>query len=91
MKITLTITKKTPVHITFQVFVNGGLSGSLILRNEEFNQFCEIMQPDRIRDDEFRGIDNTLNKVCNAENTRVKCRPPCKYCYGGEIITPSKL
>jgi len=49
-KITITITKKTPVHITFQVFVNGGLSGSLILRNEEFDDFTERVKPEKIRD-----------------------------------------
>lgn len=54
MKISITITKKTPVHITFQVFVNGALSGSLVLRNEEWEQFMAILQPDRIRDDEYR-------------------------------------
>lgn len=48
MKIILTLTKKTPVHTTFQVFVNGGLSGSLILRNEEWEQFCELIKPERI-------------------------------------------
>lgn len=50
MKITITIIKKSPVHITFQVFVNGALSGSLVLRNEEFSQFMEVLQPDKIRD-----------------------------------------
>lgn len=28
-------------------------------------------------------------KLCNAENTGVKCKPPCNYCYGGETITAS--
>lgn len=26
---------------------------------------------------------------CDAEKNGVKCRPPCKYCYGGETIVPS--
>lgn len=51
MKISMTIFKKTPLHISFRVHVNGGLSGSLTLRNEEFEQFCEIIQPDKIYDD----------------------------------------
>lgn len=50
MIITITVTKKNPIHITFQVFVNHGLSGSLILRNEEWGQFMAILQPDKIRD-----------------------------------------
>lgn len=28
-------------------------------------------------------------KPCNAEKNGVKCRPPCKWCYGGENMTPS--
>jgi hypothetical protein len=73
MKITLTINKKTPVHITFQVFVNGALSGLLVLRNEEFEQFCEILQPDIIRDDEYRPkqkIDCEKHGVSETDNGR---------------------
>ncbi len=51
MKISVTITRKTPVHITCRLFVNGGLSGELILRNEEWVQFMEILQPDVIREE----------------------------------------
>lgn len=51
MKISITIKKKNPAHITFQVFINGGLSGELILRNEEWEQFMEILQPNEIRDE----------------------------------------
>lgn len=31
----------------------------------------------------------TKEEKCNAEKNGVKCRPPCKTCYGGAIITPS--
>lgn len=48
MKITLNIIKKSPSHIAFDVFVNSGNSGQLTLRNEEWEQFCEILQPDGI-------------------------------------------
>lgn len=54
MKITITITKKTPVHVTFTVFVNGARSGELVLRLEEWEQFMEILQPDTIRDESQR-------------------------------------
>ena len=50
MRLTLTITRKTPIHIHLDVHINHGRSGSLILRNEEFEQFCEIMKPDKIYD-----------------------------------------
>ncbi len=50
MKITVTIMKKSPIHIHFNVFVNGALSGSLVLRNEEWEQFMAILQPEKIRD-----------------------------------------
>lgn len=51
MKISITISRKTLSHIEFRVFINGTLSGNLILRNEEFAQFMEILQPDKIRDE----------------------------------------
>lgn len=51
MKITITVYRKTPIHIEFRVFVNGALSGSLVLRNEEFEQFMAILQPNKIRDE----------------------------------------
>ncbi len=54
MKITVTITVKTPMHVTFSMFVNGGYSGSLILRNEEWEQFMSILQPDKIRDESIK-------------------------------------
>lgn len=50
MKITVTITQKNPAHITFDVFVAGARSGSLVLRNEEWQPFMEILQPDKIYD-----------------------------------------
>lgn len=50
MKVSIQITKKTPVHIYFDVFINGARSGGLILRNEEWEQFMAILQPDTIRD-----------------------------------------
>jgi len=51
MKITIDILKGNPAHITFGVFVNGAKSGDLVLRQEEFHQFMEILQPDEIHDD----------------------------------------
>jgi len=33
----------------------------------------------------------TKEEKCNAEKNGVKCRPPCKTCYGGAIITPSTI
>jgi len=51
MRITINILKGNPAHITFDVFVNGGNSGTLILRQDEFHQFMEILQPDEIHDD----------------------------------------
>lgn len=50
MKITVQIEKKNPVHITFGLFVNGGKSGTLVLRIDEWSQFMEILQPDKITD-----------------------------------------
>lgn len=50
MKISFTITNKTPVHISFSIHVNGGYAGSMTLRNEEWVQWCEITQPDKIYD-----------------------------------------
>ena len=51
MKITINIIGGNPAHITFDVFVNGARSGELILRQEEFHQFMELLQPDEIHDD----------------------------------------
>lgn len=36
-----------------------------------------------------KDMPNTKEEECNAETNGVKCRPPCKLCYGGEILTPS--
>lgn len=51
MKLTITIKRKTPIHITFALFVNGSLSGEFVLRNDEWEQFMAIIQPEAIRDD----------------------------------------
>lgn len=51
MRITITITKKTPVHVTFYIFVNGGRAGEIILRNDEWQYFMELLQPDKITDE----------------------------------------
>jgi len=51
MKISVTIIERNPIHTTFRVFVNGGLSGKLILRNEEYEEFITRIKPDRIRDE----------------------------------------
>ena len=51
MKISLTITKKSPVHIGLRVHINGGLSGNLVLRNEEYEDFIARVKPERVYDD----------------------------------------
>jgi len=50
MKITLTITDKNPVHIRFNVHINGGLAGNLTLRNEEYEDFISRVKPDKVYD-----------------------------------------
>ena len=78
MKISITITKKSPVHINFQVFVNGALSGSLVLRNEEFRPFMAVLQPDIIRDNL-----NNIVKKCESDGMTYTSIPPqlrCKNC-----------
>lgn len=58
MRISITITSKNPVHIRFNVFVNGALSGELTLRNEEWSQFMEVLQPDKIYNNTRKDDDN---------------------------------
>lgn len=51
MIVTVTITKKNPIHINFNIHVNHALSGSLVLRIEEWEPFLSLIQPDKIWDD----------------------------------------
>lgn len=51
MKLSITIIEKNPIHTTFRVFVNGGMAGKLILREEECGEFITRMRPDVIRDE----------------------------------------
>jgi hypothetical protein len=44
MRFRFVIDNVNPVHTRFRVFVNGGLSGSLILRNEEWNDWLNTME-----------------------------------------------
>ena len=48
MKITFTITSQNPVHVSFNIHVNGGLAGSLVLRVEEFEEFRRLLKPSKI-------------------------------------------
>ena len=50
MRITITITERNRMHIRFGLFVNGAHSGQICLRQEEWNAFMEILQPDTIYD-----------------------------------------
>lgn len=43
MRIHLRIDDANPTHTRFTVFVNGGNAGQLCLRNEEFDDFAEIV------------------------------------------------
>jgi len=52
MRITLTVTQRNPAHTTFSIHINGGLSGSLILRNEEYGDFIDRVNPDKIYDED---------------------------------------
>lgn len=43
MKITIATTKKG-THEHFELYVNGAHSGSLVMRNEEFQEFLDILE-----------------------------------------------
>lgn len=50
MKINIKIINGNRAHITFDVFVNGARSGQLILRQEEFYEFTDMLEPEEIDD-----------------------------------------
>ena len=50
MKITMRIEFENPVHSKISVWVNGGLSGDLILRNEEVEDMIRLLKPEHIWD-----------------------------------------
>lgn len=72
MKISITITKKSPVHIGLRVHINGGLSGTLVLRNEEYQDFIDRIKPNRVYDD--KGNCAFADCKCHLNNI------PCKEC-----------
>lgn len=43
MRIHLRVTDSNPAHTRFIVFVNGASAGNLVLRNDEFQEFREIV------------------------------------------------
>lgn len=55
MKITLHITRKTSRFTFFKLFVNHEIVGSHKVRNESFEEYCDIMEPDRIYDPKLLG------------------------------------
>lgn len=58
MKITITIHQKSPVHTGLRLHVNGALSGNLVLRNEEYDDFVMRIKPERIYNNVRNPIDN---------------------------------
>ena len=50
MRTSITITDINPVHTSFAIFVNGARAGSMVLRNEEFQPFLEMVKPDHLYD-----------------------------------------
>lgn len=51
MRITVKKENITPVHTTLRVWVNGALSGTLVLRNEEVDFIIGRLQPSEIEED----------------------------------------
>lgn len=49
MRIHLRVEVEDPGHTTFTMFMNGGNCGTLTMRNDEFNEFRDILTPDRYR------------------------------------------
>jgi len=44
MKIHLKINSSNPRHTRFTVFTNGANCGTLIMTNEEFKRFCDLLR-----------------------------------------------
>lgn len=51
-------------------------------------QHVEVGKGVTISSENFHEMQSNIPS-CSAEITGVKCRPPCKWCYGGETISPS--
>ena len=47
-KYTFTVSKKTPVHITFRVHVNHAYAGEITLRLEEYQHFYDSLKPEKV-------------------------------------------
>lgn len=58
MRITLTITRKTTAHVFVKMHINHELVGEHKIRASDFEQYCEIIQPDRVYDPKI------LDKKC---------------------------
>lgn len=53
MKITVRKENQNPVHTTLRVWVNGALSGTLVLRNEELDFVLGRLQPESIEEPDY--------------------------------------
>ena len=50
MKVTIKIESENPAHSQILVWVNGGLSGKLVLRREEVEDMIRLLKPAQIWD-----------------------------------------
>ncbi len=65
MRYRFVIDTVSPSHTNFRVFVNGGLSGSLVLRNEEYSSWLSTLEVGCIR------LGFTLETVDNGKIRRI--------------------